>query len=164
MIELPKSVPIPVMQALAAASERYGVPLRLLLGVAWVESRFHPGSTGPVTRSGEQAQGLMQLMPGTARGLGVDAYNVDQAADGAARFLKQLQTQFGDWARVLAAYNWGPGNVSKRGEWAQWPGQVQQYVLNVWRAGQAAPIPFPGKVWQLPLSPRSSQASESNRS
>jgi soluble lytic murein transglycosylase-like protein len=125
--------------------------LRLLLGVAWTESRFHAGQTGPVTKSGDRAQGLMQLMPDTARGLGVDPYNLAQAADGAARFLKQLQTKFGDWARVLAAYNWGPGNVHHRPDWAQWPGQVQQYVLNVWRAGQAAPIPFAGKIWQLPL-------------
>jgi soluble lytic murein transglycosylase-like protein len=152
VIRLPTSVPVDVLQALATAGESHGVPVRLLLGVAWTESRFHAGSTGPVTRSGERAQGLMQIMPATARGLGVDPYNLQQAADGGARYLAAQYAKFGDWARALAAYNWGPANVQKRPDWAQWPAQVQQYVMNVWRAGQAAPIPFTGPVWQIPLS------------
>ena len=162
MIKMPTSVPVDVMQALASASEKHGVPLRLLLGVAWTESRFHAGSTGPVTKSGQRAEGLMQLLPSTARGLGVaDPYDLQQAADGGARYLAHLKTKFHDWARALAAYNWGEGRVSERPEWAQWPGQVQQYVLNVWRSGQAAPIPFAGRVWQIPLCQKSSPPSGS---
>lgn len=143
--DLPRAVPpAHVFEAIARASARHSVPLRMLLGVAWVESRFNPAA-GP---SSAGALGLMQLMPATAKHLGVDPLKPDAAADGAARFLAAQQQRFGgEWERALAAYNWGPAHVLQRPDPMQWPPAVRRYVWRVWQAGQACPIPFPGRVW-----------------
>ena len=55
----------------------------------------------------------MQLMPGTARDLGVDPNNLDQNIEGGMRYLAQMYKKFGDWTLALAAYNAGPGAVEK---------------------------------------------------
>ena len=147
-MDLPKHIPPAILQALATASERHSVPLRLLVGLAWVESRFNP-SAGP---SSAGAMGLLQLMPGTARALGVgNAYDPNANADAGARFVAQLYRQFMSWERALAAYNWGPGNVRQRPDPQEWPATVRRYVWRVHQAGQHCPIPFPGQVWITPL-------------
>ncbi|KQX69518.1 transglycosylase SLT domain-containing protein [Angustibacter sp. Root456] len=92
----------------AAATSRYGLPAGLLRAVAQAESGFDPSA---VSRAG--AVGLMQLMPGTARELGVDARNPAQAVDGAARLLRRHLDDFGSVPLALAAYNAGPGAVRK---------------------------------------------------
>ena len=97
--------------AFTAASAATGVDARLLAAVAWAESGFDPRA---VSRAG--ATGLMQLMPATARGLGVDARDPRQAALGAARYLDtQLDAFGGRLDLALAAYNAGPGAVRKHG-------------------------------------------------
>ncbi len=93
-----------------AAGARYGVDPALLKAVAWTESNFRPDA---VSHAG--AQGLMQIMPGTAEGLGVDPMDPAQAVDGAARYLRQQLDRFGDLRLALAAYNAGPGAVEKHG-------------------------------------------------
>jgi peptidoglycan DL-endopeptidase CwlO len=148
MLRPPTDVPTPVFEAIARASAKHCVPLRLLLGVAWVESRYNP-KAGP---SSAGAVGLMQLLPPTAKHLGVDPWNAEAAADGAARFLASMQRQFGGaWERALAAYNWGPARVRERPDPMQWPGPVRQYVWRVMKSGELAPIPFPGTVWVVNL-------------
>jgi len=91
-----------------AATTRYGLPPGLLAAVAQVESGFDPRAVSPAG-----ARGLMQIMPGTARDLGVDPMVPAQAVDGAARLLKQHLEAFGSLPLALAAYNAGPGNVRK---------------------------------------------------
>ncbi len=89
------------------AEARYGVDAGLLAAVAKQESGFDAGAVSPAG-----AQGLMQLMPATARGLGVtDAFDPAQAVDGAARLLRDLTQRFGSTELALAAYNAGPGAV-----------------------------------------------------
>lgn len=94
----------------ARAGARYGVDPALLTAVAWTESAFNPDA---VSHAG--ALGLMQIMPGTAAGLGVDPRDPVQAIDGAARYLREQMDRFGDVRLALAAYNAGPGAVQKHG-------------------------------------------------
>jgi hypothetical protein len=87
-----------------------GVDPELYLRVMYTENK---GRQGPVSEAG--AIGLMQLMPGTARELGVDPNDPIQNARGGARYLRQQLNTFQTVPLALAAYNAGPGNVQKYG-------------------------------------------------
>lgn len=95
---------------ISAAAEVFGLDESLLRAVVWQESRFREGVTSP-----KGAMGLMQLMPGTARGLGVvNAYDPIQNVAGGARHLRNLLRRYGgDVSMALAAYNAGEGSVQK---------------------------------------------------
>lgn len=92
----------------AEAAGRYNVPQDLIHKVIYEESRYDPSA---VSEAG--AQGLMQLMPETAAGLGVqDSFDVAQNIDGGVKYLRQLLDMYGgDQRRALAAYNAGPNNM-----------------------------------------------------
>ncbi|MCX6397856.1 MAG: transglycosylase SLT domain-containing protein [Propionibacteriales bacterium] len=108
------------------AAEKYGVPAGLLSAVAKQESGYNPKAVSPAG-----AQGLMQLMPGTAKGLGVtNSFDPAQAVDGAARMLRDLTNRFGRTDLALAAYNAGPGAVLKYDGIPPYP-ETQRYVRNV---------------------------------
>jgi hypothetical protein len=101
------------LRALAvAAAQRHGLDPNLVLAVVGVESGFQPDAV-----SHKGAQGLMQLMPGTARELGVtDALDPAQNLDGGTRYLRMLIARYGgDLGKALAAYNAGPGAVKRHG-------------------------------------------------
>ncbi len=108
-----------------AAEAKYGLPDGLLSAVAKTESGYDAAA---VSRAG--ARGLMQLMPGTARELGVDAGDPAQAVDGAARLLAKHLDRFGSLPLALAAYNAGPGNVTKYGGVPPFA-ETQSYVRKV---------------------------------
>lgn len=95
-----------------AASAKYGVPVNLLKAVAKAESGFRVNAT-----SSCGAMGIMQLMPATAKSLGVsDAYDPTQNIMGGASYLSQLLREFGgDTELAVAAYNAGAGTVKKYG-------------------------------------------------
>lgn len=90
------------------AASKYGVDEDLVHAVVQAESDYNPSC-----RSGAGAVGLMQLMPGTARSLGVDANDPAQNVDGGVRYLRQQLDRFGEVDLAVAAYNAGPGAVSR---------------------------------------------------
>jgi hypothetical protein len=101
---------VPFADLFTAAGARHGVAPTLLAAVAKQESGFDPTAVSPAG-----ARGLMQIMPATARGLGVNPDVPAQAVDGAARLLKDLISEFGRVDHALAAYNAGPGAVHRYG-------------------------------------------------
>jgi len=114
-----------------AAEAQYGLPTGLLDALIWTESRYNPFAV-----SGAGAAGLGQLMPKTARELGV-ANRFDPRANlaAAARYLKQMLEKFGKVHLALAAYNAGPGAVKRAGgipRNSETPAYVRS-VLDFWR-------------------------------
>lgn len=111
---------------ISKASRKYGVDVGLIKAVIKAESDFNPQA---VSNAG--ARGLMQLMPATARSLGVnDSFDPEQNIMGGTRFLKDmLQRYSGNVDSALAAYNWGPGNVDKRPE--HLPRETREYLARV---------------------------------
>lgn len=98
---------------LAVAREtarRHNVPEDLFLRLVQQESAWNPSA-----RSHKGATGLAQLMPATARFLGVDINNPRQNLDGGARYLRMMYDKFGSWRLALAAYNAGPEAVERHG-------------------------------------------------
>lgn len=117
---------VPYAGLFEAAGARHGVDPALLAAVAKAESSFDPAA---VSRSG--AEGLMQLMPGTAAALGVtDSFDPAQAVDGAARLLKDHLARFGTVELALAAYNAGPGAVTRHGGVPPYR-ETQEYVKKI---------------------------------
>lgn len=108
------------------AAALFGLPVNLLKAVAKAESGFNAGAV-----SGAGAIGVMQLMPQTARGLGVsNPFDARQNIMGGAQYLKKNLDQFGDISLALAAYNAGPGNVQKYGGIPPFA-ETQNYVKKV---------------------------------
>jgi hypothetical protein len=116
----------PYSELFQSAAAKYGVDANLLAAVARQESGFNAKAVSPAG-----AQGLMQLMPGTAAGLGVtNSFDPSQAVDGAARLLKSLSAEFGRTDLALAAYNAGPGAVHRYGGVPPYP-ETQNYVRSI---------------------------------
>ncbi|MCM3171083.1 lytic transglycosylase domain-containing protein [Paenibacillus sp. MER 99-2] len=107
-----ETVPTDYDSLIAAASAKYGVPESLIKAVIDTESNFNPNVV-----SSAGAKGLMQLMDGTAAGLGVsNSFDPAQNIDGGTKYLSlQLQRFGGEVKMALAAYNAGPGRVSRLG-------------------------------------------------
>lgn len=96
-----------------SSRRRSEIPAGLLDRIARVESRGDPRAVSPAG-----ARGIYQLMPGTARELGVDPMDPVAARKGAERYLRQMHREFGDWRLAAMAYHAGPGNLRRwlRGE------------------------------------------------
>jgi soluble lytic murein transglycosylase-like protein len=115
-----------VEAAIQRAASMTGMDPNVLRAVAYKESSYNPTATNP---SG--AQGLFQFMPKTAQSLGVNPFDINSAAAGAATYLRNLRNQFGgNMQQALAAYNWGPGNLAKYGMNAL-PSETQDYVQKI---------------------------------
>jgi peptidoglycan DL-endopeptidase CwlO len=120
---------VPYADMFVRAGAKYGVSPKLLAAVAKVESGYDPKA---VSKAG--AQGLMQLMPATARGLGVhNSFDPQQAINGAAKLLSGHLKEFKSLPLVLAAYNAGGGNVHKYGGIPPFA-ETQAYVPKVQKA------------------------------
>jgi soluble lytic murein transglycosylase-like protein len=117
-----------------AAAQRHGLDPALVLAVVSVESAFRPDAVSP-----KGAQGLMQLMPATAAALGVaDPFDPEQNLEAGSRHLRELVAFYdGDLTRALAAYNAGPGAVSRHRGVPPYR-ETREYVRKVLRLYQAA--------------------------
>lgn len=115
--------------ALQRLEQLYRLPEGLLRSVAIAES-----SGDPMAMSGAGAEGLFQLMPGTARDMGLrngEAFDPMKSAQAAAKYLSQLlKSNGGDLSKALASYNWGIGNVQKHGM-ALLPEETRNYIPRV---------------------------------
>ncbi|AUH91766.1 TPA: lytic transglycosylase domain-containing protein [Klebsiella pneumoniae] len=140
------------LQAMAgefgALEGKYGLPSGLLSSVAGTESGGDPFAVSP-----KGAKGPFQFMDGTARDLGLkgmDVYDPHKSADAAARYLRYLlDATGGDLEKALASYNWGLGNVQKKGM-DNLPSETRNYVPKVMAgmrpgAGMAVDRAMPGQ-------------------
>jgi soluble lytic murein transglycosylase-like protein len=107
----PRAPGAAIPRLLASAAGRYGLNPDLLARVAWVESRYRADAA-----SSKGAVGVMQLMDGTARDLGVDRHDLAGNIQGGAAYLRQMLDRYaGNVGLALAAYNAGPGAVDHYG-------------------------------------------------
>lgn len=114
------------LQMAKDAANRHGVPEDLFLRLVQQESGWKAAA-----KSHKGAIGLAQLMPGTARVLGVDPHDPHQNLDGGARYLRQQYNKFGSWRLALAAYNAGPKAVEKYGGVPPYR-ETKNYVRKIW--------------------------------
>jgi soluble lytic murein transglycosylase-like protein len=118
-------------------ARQHQVPPALVKAVIASESNFNASARSP-----KGAQGLMQLMPATARELGVrDSYVAEQNIQGGTAYLSQLITRYGDWTHALAAYNAGPTAVEEYGGIPPFP-ETQAYVRRVLKYYRAYDVDF----------------------
>lgn len=107
-------------------AKRNNVPPNLFLRLIQQESGWNPRA-----KSHKGALGLAQLMPQTARTLGVNPNDPHQNLEGGARYLRQMYNKFGSWRLALAAYNAGPGAVEKYGGVPPYK-ETKNYVKVIW--------------------------------
>jgi hypothetical protein len=116
-----------------SAAQSYDLPVDFFARVIWQESRFQPNVVGPMTRSGQRAQGIAQFMPGTAaeRRL-LDPFDPVEALPKSAEFLAELRRQFGNLGLAAAAYNAGPQRVREFLSGARpLPAETRHYVAAI---------------------------------
>lgn len=119
-------------QAITNACKKYNMDPNFIRAVIKQESSFNPNAV-----SGAGAMGLMQLMPATARGLGVtNAFDINQNVDAGTRYLKQKLDMYGDVRLALAAYNAGSGTMQNRGvktvdDIYKMPEETRNYVSKI---------------------------------
>ena len=135
----PSKPDAPINDLVEEAALRHGVDPMLVHSVIKAESNYNPSAVSIVG-----ARGLMQLMPATARQLGVhNSFNPKENIEGGVKYLKYLQEKFQDPALALAAYNAGEGAVAKYHNSIPPYRETQDYVVKVarnYRAAKAAEV------------------------
>lgn len=133
------------MPLYAAAAQKHGVPVGLLVAQGAQESGYwDPAVVSGKRVSSAGALGVGQFMPGTAERFGIDPLDPAQAIDAQAKYMRLNADMFdGDWSKALAAYNWGEGNVQKKGL-GRMPAETRNYLSTIMPyAGGAVPSAAP---------------------
>lgn len=115
---------------IAQAEIQHGIPTAMLERLLYQECRYRQDIITGRVRSSVGAMGIAQFMPATAAEMGIDPLNPAQAVPAAAKYLKGLFNRFGTWSQALAAYNWGQGNVSRKGL-ANAPRETRNYYSQI---------------------------------
>jgi|WetSurMetagenome_2_1015567.scaffolds.fasta_scaffold01855_20 soluble lytic murein transglycosylase-like protein len=121
----------PYLKLFADVEKKYGLPESMLLRMGWIESRFNKDAVHPVSK----ASGIMQIVPRWHPD--VDTLNPSAAVPYAGKYMGELHTHYKDWAKAIAAYNWGLGNLDKliQAHGVQWrdylPKETKDYVAKV---------------------------------
>lgn len=131
-------------------ANRHGIPPTLLQRLIIAENSGFMGKDSP-----KGAIGYMQLMPATAKALGVNPRDPQQNLEGGARYLRQMYDRYGDWTKAVAAYNAGPGAVDKYGGVPPFK-ETQAYVRSILGTGSVPPGGIPRDIAgnPLPATPR----------
>ena len=146
-----------VCQIIEAAAKANALPVDFFTRVIWQESRFRPDVIGPVTRSGQRAQGIAQFMPGTAaeRNL-LEPFDPAEALPKSGEFLAELRAQFGNLGLAAAAYNAGPQRVRDFLAGSRdLPTETRNYVFAI--TGHLI------EDWMVPIKPGDSGENSSER-
>ncbi|MBF0492332.1 MAG: lytic transglycosylase domain-containing protein [Deltaproteobacteria bacterium] len=116
-----------IQKAVEDAAQAFSLPISLLHSVIKAESNFNPRASSPAG-----AKGLMQLMPGTAKEMGVKhIYSIEENVRGGAKYLRNMMDRFDQNVQLaLAAYNAGPGAVKKHGGIPPYK-ETQKYVAKI---------------------------------
>ena len=152
--------PLPdVGRLVKAASDRHQVDADLIASVIRAESNFNPQARSP-----QGAQGLMQLMPGTASRLGVsDPFHPETNIDGGTRYLRELLLRYNDdVVKALAAYNAGPERVARYGGVPPYR-ETHAYVARVVRDFNRRKTVQPAQAKSRKADTRSSRNASKNR-
>jgi hypothetical protein len=138
---LPSFVPSAFHDPIARAALRWNVPMSLLAAQLYAESNFNPFARSPAG-----AQGIAQFMPDTARAYGLrNPFDAERAIDAQAHMMSDLLRRFGTVAKALAAYNAGPGAVTRHGgipPYAETRAYVARILGLLEGAGELAATPF----------------------
>lgn len=129
--------PAPYAGLIAQAESTYSIPSGMLERLLYQECHWRADIISGAKRSAVGAMGIAQFMPDTAADMGIDPLDPAQAIDAAGRYLRQCYRMFGDWTRALAAYNWGMGNVQRKGL-GNAPAETVAYYTDILRDVNAA--------------------------
>jgi soluble lytic murein transglycosylase-like protein len=115
---------------IAQAETSQGIPATMLERLLYQECRYRADIISGATRSPVGALGIAQFMPATAAEMGINPLDPKQAIPAAAKYLAGLYRKFGNWTEALAAYNWGQGNVQRKGIAAA-PRETRNYYSQI---------------------------------
>ncbi len=146
---VPQNTSQRIDQAIKSASAKYRVPENMIRAVMKQESAFNPKATSHCG-----AQGLMQLMPGTAKEMGVkNAYNIEENIEGGTKYLSRMLKTFGGNKKLaLAAYNAGPGAVMKYNGIPPYR-ETQNYVQRITASMERGTVRIPENLPDAPGAP-----------
>jgi cell wall-associated NlpC family hydrolase len=143
---------VPLSEYARQQAQQHGIPVSLFLAMGGQESGGRQTSqNGTPIVSPKGARGWGQLMPETAKSLGVNPDDPYQNIEGAARYLKQQYDRFGSWRLALAAYNAGPGAVHEHGGVPPYH-ETQEYVHNILTKAGAFPSSKDGRKLDVPMT------------